>query len=215
MSRVSLALALGAAMLLTAPAAAATFVDTAHVDSPLSGVASVLLPRFSGLGPITSVTLSFEGFTVQRRDLGLVEAPLDLPAEDASWTIEFRGPLVDFEPMPGVPPPIPALIGSQLVATQYPAVTVPGDPETPYARFTLVVPVSISGQDADFARYLGTGFNEFTISTDGAFSTTFGGTVTQTITTAGVPEPAAWALLILGFATTGAALRRRLAPAHL
>ena len=35
-------------------------------------------------------------------------------------------------------------------------------------------------------------------------------------TTAGVPEPAAWALMLLGFGTAGTALRRRrAAPVHL
>ena len=78
---------------------------------------------------------------------------------------------------------------------------------------TLVTPVTaftINGSDGDFGRYVGSGFNEFLLSAELAgVGTSFRGTLTQTITVTGVPEPATWALLIAGFGLTGAALRRR------
>lgn len=77
--------------------------------------------------------------------------------------------------------------------------------------------------DAAFAAYLvGLGpmswsesASQSTGSPFGSFPTVFqgsanySGTATVVLDTAGVPEPTAWALMLLGFGTVGAALRRR------
>ncbi len=44
---------------------------------------------------------------------------------------------------------------------------------------------------------------------DGAYSGTTGGLVTTFSLAGGVPEPATWALMILGFGAVGGAMRRR------
>lgn len=49
---------------------------------------------------------------------------------------------------------------------------------------------------------------------DGDYDTNFSELFSETITPRAVPEPSTWAMLILGFAGIGAALRRRLSPAQ-
>jgi hypothetical protein len=53
------------------------------------------------------------------------------------------------------------------------------------------------------------GPQQLVITGTGGSAATFGGNVSFVLTPAGVPEPASWALMIVGFGSAGALLRRR------
>ena len=206
MSRLSLKLACVASLLVSGPAAAATVTQTADIGLTFSLLESVLFAKYSGPGTITAVNFAFEGETAQFKDVSGGDEPFVRPAEDVSWTIYLLGPGVDA----GGGSTTYDEIGSYLVNTQYPETLVTAPAGELQTLITPVIPFTINGSDSNFGRYVGAGFNEFQVSAEFAgVGTSFRGTLTQTITLTGVPEPATWALLIMGFGLTGAALRRR------
>ncbi|MBL8554535.1 MAG: PEPxxWA-CTERM sorting domain-containing protein [Phenylobacterium sp.] len=207
MSRLIVKLACVASLFLAGPAAAATVVSTATVDFTYALVESLFLPQYSGPGTITGVSFSFVGRTSQFKDVSAGDDPSVRPAEDVSWTVFLTGPGVD----DGGGGTSFDLIGTAAIDTRYPETSLPGgDPSDLVTVVTPLVDFTILGSDGTFGRYAGSGLNEFLISVELAgVGTSLEGTLTQTVTIAGVPEPAAWALLIVGFGLTGAALRRR------
>ena len=67
---------------------------------------------------------------------------------------------------------------------------------------------AVTSTSGAFSVALG-GPQTLTISGVGGANAVFSGTATFQTPTGGIPEPGAWALMIVGFAGTGALLRRR------
>ena len=61
----------------------------------------------------------------------------------------------------------------------------------------------------DFQHITAGGPQQLIITGNGGTAATYGGTVSFILNAAAVPEPAAWALMIVGFGGVGAMLRRR------
>ena len=101
------------------------------------------------------------------------------------------------------------LLDDVLVETAFPEIELPGNPGERVTRITPVIPVLLFGTDTRLHLYEGVGENEFAIAWDADAFTQTRGTLTLSLEIADVPEPGTWALMILGFGATGAALRRR------
>ena len=79
------------------------------------------------------------------------------------------------------------------------------DPNAYGGAFATDVPTPTTSFTGDSLRIEWTSIG----STSGQFSFSDGGSSVFSYTTAGVPEPATWALMILGFGAVGGAMRRR------
>ena len=88
--------------------------------------------------------------------------------------------------------------------------------------FSRIFLTDMSGSEYDFSLtptglvetgniLLNTMMGTYTLTVQGSANTaaTYGGNITYTAPTAAVPEPATWALLILGFGAVGFAMRKR------
>lgn len=188
----------GAALALafTASADAAVIVSQASFGTTGLGEIVLSLPKYGGPGTITNVALSFEGESNQYFDVFGGDDPITLPELPASWIIGLEGP--GGEPF-----------GEFLVSAVYPEFDVPAGPGDPHTRFTAFIPVTVGGNTALPLLYQGIGTNDFVIYGVGDVFIQARGTLTQTITVAGIPEPGTWALMLLGFGGAGAWIRRR------
>lgn len=198
----------GAALALScvaapATAAVAVFSDTFAFDQ--SGFKSVFLPKWGGANAVTGVTLQFTGETNKFVDVFAGDDPTTLPEQPLSWTVALLGPAVD----DGLGTISFATLGDFDVDTAFPAIDLPGNPGEQVTRITPVIPFTIDATDTRLDLYQGVGFNEFAITWDSDAFTQTRGTLTLFIEIASIPEPGTWAVLVLGFATAGAALRRR------
>lgn len=203
-----LILATLASVAISAPASAAVFTTSASFDWTDSGFESLFLPQYAGPGAITAVTLTFTGETQRSVDVFAGDEPQSLPEQPVSWTVELAGPGVTVGGSTTFAP-----LGSETVVSAYPPLDLPSDPGGQYTRVTPIETFSITASDPRFGLYAGAGLNEFVAAVDISFPTRFRGTLTQVIQTTPIPEPATWALLILGFGAAGAMLRRRQAEA--
>ena len=90
------------------------------------------------------------------------------------------------------------------------------DPQNPLANALQYDDDPGLGTNALINRTLSTGFQYFALVTSysapgrGNYSLSIAGPGTATIATGAVPEPATWAMMILGMAATGFAMRRRI-----
>lgn len=202
MGKYGLGLAAGLAVAWGSTAGAAVIVSQAGFDLDASGVTTLVLPQYAGPQAIKSVTLNFTGETNRYIDVFAGDEPITLPEQAVSWFVKLTGPGVDDGGGVSF-----AELGAVTVNTAFPEVTLPGNPGEEVTRATPFVPVSIDAVDLRHALYAGAGFNEFEIVWDADATTRTRGLLTVTITT--VPEPATWAVMVLGFGAAGAALRRR------
>jgi hypothetical protein len=175
------------------------------------------LPKYSGPGEITGVTLTLSGsadakifyeyFLVD----GITRPPLEGAADFAVFGLLSNTPLIDQKTsvnFPGVSiPPCPEC-GCPDCVLQAGEANVTSDPVTLLGSINLT----------DFSDFAGSGNNDFffTLFSDvGAVTFDGSGTVTETIFTS-VPEPSTWAMIGLGFAGLGfigRLRRRKLTPA--
>lgn len=192
-----------------APASAAVvvFQDTFAFDQ--SGFKSVFLPKWGGPNPVTGVSLQFVGETNKFVDVFAGDEPTTLPEEPVSWTVALQGPAVD-DGLGGI---TFQLLGDFVVNTAFPPIDLPGNPGEQVTRITPVIPFTIDAVDTRLDLYMGLGENEFVITWDPDAFTQTRGALKLFIEVAPIPEPGTWALMILGFGATGAALRRRKAVA--
>jgi hypothetical protein len=188
--------------------AAPTFagVYQASTDVPLSildfGNTSFSLPKYSGPGKITGITLTLSGsgqatkFFNFFHEVGITVAP-------SEETLDF---------LVAGPPFISG--GEDLVldvptTVTYPGVSVPpcaecgpgpAEVDTPPISATFLGSVNLT----DFSDFAGNGSNDFVFAISAGANETIdaSGTVTETIFTS-IPEPSTWAMMLLGFAGLG------------
>ena len=202
MGKWGVGLAAGLAVAWGSTAGAAVIVSQASFDLDASGFATLYLPQYDGAQAIKSVTLNFTGETNRYIDVFAGDEPITLPEQAVSWFVKLTGPGIDDGGGTSY-----ADLGSVTVNTAFPEITLPGNPGEEVTRFTPFVPVVIDAVDLRNALYAGGGLNAFEIVWDADSTTRTRGTLTVTITT--VPEPATWAVMLLGFGAAGTALRRR------
>jgi len=167
------------------------------------------LPKYSGPGKITGLTLSFTGNTLSTIfwnyfvENGITEAPLDSTADFFVF-----GP--------------PSFLETELLdvptSVNYPGFSIPPCPECGFGPTEVNISsdlVTFLGRVnlTDFSDFAGSGSNDFVIQANpGSPTETIdaSATVTETIFTS-VPEPSTWARMIAGFAGIGwlAHMRRR------
>jgi hypothetical protein len=175
------------------------------------------LPKYSGPGEITGVTLTLNGFLEGKTfdeyflEVGITRPPLESTSDFLVLGLLSNTPLID-----------------QTASVNFPGVSVPPCPDCGCPDCVLQAeevnltsdPVTLLGSVnlTDFSDFAGSGSNDFFFtSSAGVGAETFdgSGTVTETIFTS-VPEPSTWAMMLAGFAGLGwlAHLRRRkLTPA--
>jgi hypothetical protein len=198
----SFAAVAASALAIAAPASATTivFVDEDGTGVSEFGYHSYFVPKYAGPGVITNVEVKFEGETNQYRDTFGGDDPVVLPAFETSWTMSIEGPVPTFD-----------MLDETTIYATFPEFETPGgQPGEQFTRYTPFIDFVLLANDTRFDLYKGAGLNEFVVYGFGDPVVQARGKLTVTITTNGVvPEPGAWALMLLGFGATGAALRAR------
>jgi PEP-CTERM motif len=173
------------------------------------------LPKYSGTGRITGVTLTLTGFaqatifyTFFVED-GITATPLESTSDLLVFGLPSETNLIDLKTsvnFPGVSvPPCPDC-GCPDCAPQAKEVNISSD------LVRLLGSVNLT----DFSDFAGSGSNDFFVTPFGPVATeTFdaSGTVTETIFTS-VPEPSTWAMMLIGFAGLACLGWRRGAKQH-
>ncbi len=192
-----LAIALGAMIISAGPASAVVYSVTipGNYEYTSSPEYDVYLPKYSGPGKVSSVTLSISGYAGGV----LFEDSMSGPV---SWTVDLYGPYPGGEPVNT----LTATVHDQLIYSPPP----PNDPfdyqsSAPNAYFSADQTVT------DIGDFTGAGQNYFAFVNESSFDNTYtAATITELLQ---VPEPASWALMLAGSAVLGAALRRRASAA--
>lgn len=203
----------GLGMALSAISArAGTFVASASVsgnNAPM-WTYDFSLPQYSGPGTITSVELSMSGVAGGNDFYTFIASDgLTVPSYPISWDV-----YVYMSP----PASEPTLDVQSAINTEYVGGVIPpcvgdGCPTFGYAYFGPPdTAFSANAMLADLSDFRGTGSNDFFLYDGSSFTdNTVSATVTETITTTTgtVPEPATWALGLLGLSAIGAVVRGR------
>jgi hypothetical protein len=164
------------------------------------------LPRYSGPGTITGVTIAASGggtaqvFFNYLEDQGITVAPFS-----QQWLIAIIGATETLD---------------LSTTAEYPGLSVPLNANPPpSAEYGVVASAAFSGSVdlTNFSDFAGSGSNDFVfyVSVPGQTDIGASGTVTETITFT-APEPSTWVMMALGFAGVGFSgwRRSRMTAAH-
>jgi hypothetical protein len=160
---------------------------------------SLGLPKYSGPGRITDVTLTMVGITGGRDYFPYdPESGIQVPGSTRSWLVPLDGPPYTQADLMGYPSVY--VPGIDIPPTDQGCPTGPFSPCYAYTDF-VASPFGDNEPVANLSYYQGVGSNTFLVG-DQAFSLTYlSMTLTETITTA--PEPSTWSMMFLGFGLIG------------